>query len=190
MTPTSIHRPSAAPSPQRPSCDFGSVQIIRLGDPVDNQNGTIFELYFYDTNCRNVEITEPMSLVFFSRLSSSTTRKSKFVNLKGKKTNKNGVISICKSNSPHTKSDCIELPEGEHPDAGEPVCICSGPPSSCYIVDKFGYGECLESRRSLRQLQQIGIDYSTGQAQRIRLNNPDERGIFIEENWRITTNVT
>ena len=58
--------PSAVPTmvPSQ-ACDFKSVQIIRLADPFDNKNGLIVELLFTDTmNCKNVEITEPMSLLF------------------------------------------------------------------------------------------------------------------------------
>ena len=38
--------------------------------------------------------------------------------------------------------------------------------------------------------QQTDIDFSIGEAQRIRLNEPDEKGIFVRDNWRITKNVS
>ena len=182
--------PSDAPSK---SCNFNSVQITRLGDPFDNEDGQIIELFFADTtNCKNVEITEPISLLFDAPSSTTPMRRTlqqrRLFDISGETINENGIISFCQSISPY--DNCIEPPGGMFPPPSGTVCVCNGPPSTCTILDIYGYGGCSGSRRIMRKLQHIDTSYRTGQAERIRLNKPEEKGIFVEDNWKITKNVT
>lgn len=194
--------PSTAPSKL---CDFENVAITELADPFDAENGTMIELTFLDKDCKNRTIPDQIvSLLFGGSRTSSTNQLRRSLqelgpmpmDLRGAKINRFGGLLICESSSPYNNCD-FEPPRGRRlsESLSGPTCVCSGPPAHCAIKDQYGKGDCSGSQRTIKRKLQNDIsstyddDYSTGQAQRLRLNKPEDRGKYIKENWNITKNV-